>query len=137
MEDQCRSCADEINGGGFDILFGNACQYLRTTPIAGLINIPSAICLHEPFRWFYEAMPELPWIVPAQSFERSPLLSFREFRRRLSRWSALNSIDTSPSRTEHASDLIDLATRSQSRNHSPDLQPRFKRSAISAKTPNT
>ena len=94
MEDQCRSCADEINGGGFDILFGNACQYLRTTPIAGLINIPSAICLHEPFRWFYEAMPELPWIVPAQSFERSPLLSFREFRRRLSRWSALNSIRT-------------------------------------------
>ena len=50
MEEQCKTCADEINQGDFDILFANACMFLRTTPIGGLVRLPSAICLHEPYR---------------------------------------------------------------------------------------
>lgn len=90
MEEQCRTCADAINGGEFDILFGNACMFLRTTPIARFVNLPSAICLHEPFRWFYEAMPELPWIAPPA--DSGGKLSFRSLRKRFGASSALNSI---------------------------------------------
>ncbi len=64
LEDHCRTCANPINSGGFDVLFAGACMYLRTTAIGGFVNLPSAIYLGEPYRWFYEAMPELPWIAP-------------------------------------------------------------------------
>ena len=70
MEEQCRTCADAINSGGFDVLYANACMYLRSTPIAKYVNLPSAMYLGEPFRWFYEAMPELPWIAPVNFGER-------------------------------------------------------------------
>jgi len=62
MEDHCRECAQEINRGGFDVLFVNACKYLRTSPISKYVFLPSTIYLGEPYRWFYEALPELPWI---------------------------------------------------------------------------
>lgn len=64
MEHHCQRCAEQINGAGFDILYANACTFLRATPIAKHVNLPSAIYLGEPYRWFYEAMPELPWIAP-------------------------------------------------------------------------
>jgi len=90
MEEQCRVCADEINSRDFDILFANACMYFRTTPIGGLVNLPSVIYLGEPFRWFYEAMPELPWIAPAAMVEKA--FSFRSLRERAVKRSELNSI---------------------------------------------
>jgi len=62
MEEQCRSCAGEINRGGFDILFVSPCMFFRTTPIAKYVDIPSVIYLHEPYRWFYEALPSLAWL---------------------------------------------------------------------------
>lgn len=62
MDDHCRRCAVEMRSGGFDILFANACIFLRTSAIAKYSNIPSVLYLGEPYRFLYEAMPELPWI---------------------------------------------------------------------------
>jgi glycosyltransferase involved in cell wall biosynthesis len=61
MDRHCRLCAQEINAGGFDLLFANACQYLRVTAIGRYVNIPKVIYLQEPYRWLYEAMPTWPW----------------------------------------------------------------------------
>lgn len=72
IEENCMLCADQINSQGFDILFANTCVYLRTTPIAKYVNLPSALYLQEPFRAFYEALPELPWIAP----QRPSLIPF-------------------------------------------------------------
>lgn len=65
MEKHCEACGEQINAGGFDVLFANSCFIFRTTPIAKYVDIPSAIYLGEPYRNFYEALPELPWIAPA------------------------------------------------------------------------
>ncbi len=62
LDEHCFKCAEQINQSGFDVLFANACTFLRTSAIAKYIDIPSAIYLGEPYRWFYEAQPELPWI---------------------------------------------------------------------------
>jgi glycosyltransferase involved in cell wall biosynthesis len=62
MEDHCRKCAEEIKGRNFDLVFANACMFFRTTPLAKYLDVPSLIYLGEPYRWFYEAIPELPWI---------------------------------------------------------------------------
>lgn len=64
MNEHCKFCAGQINKQGFDILYANACMFLRTTPIAKYVRLPSVIYLGEPYRWFYEALPELPWIAP-------------------------------------------------------------------------
>lgn len=64
MEEQCRACAEEINKLGFDLLFVSPCMFIRTTPIAKYVSIPSVIFLHEPYRWFYEALPSLAWLTP-------------------------------------------------------------------------
>jgi glycosyltransferase involved in cell wall biosynthesis len=70
MDDHCRQCAAEINSRSFDILFGNACVFFRTTPIANHVRIPSVIYLGEPYRWLYEALPRLPWAALPKSTER-------------------------------------------------------------------
>lgn len=64
MEQHCRVCADEISSGGFDLLFGNACENYRVSPVARFVDIPSVIYLGEPNRWYYESLPELPWLAP-------------------------------------------------------------------------
>jgi|GEM_PF-1538785 len=64
IEKNCRVCADQINSGDFDVLFANSCLLFRTNPMAKYVNIPSMLYLNEPYRQFYEAMPELPWIAP-------------------------------------------------------------------------
>ncbi|WP_129127976.1 glycosyltransferase family 4 protein [Geomonas oryzae] len=64
FEEHCRECASQINNGNFDVLYANACLYFRTTAIAKYVGLPSALYLGEPYRWFYEASPELPWIEP-------------------------------------------------------------------------
>ncbi len=61
MEEHCRRCALEINAGGFDLLFAGTCTFFRTTPIAKYVRIPKTIYLGEPYRWLYEALPQLPW----------------------------------------------------------------------------
>jgi glycosyltransferase involved in cell wall biosynthesis len=39
-------------------------MYFRTSAIGRYVSIPSVIYLQEPYRWLYEAMPELPWVAP-------------------------------------------------------------------------
>ncbi len=64
MDAHCRSCADEIGRGGFDVLFANSCQFFRTTSIGRFATIPSVLYLQEPYRWLYEALPRLCWLAP-------------------------------------------------------------------------
>jgi glycosyltransferase involved in cell wall biosynthesis len=71
MDTHCRTCAEEIGRGGFDILFANCCVFFRTTPIGRFVRIPSVIYLGEPYRWLYEALPRLPWLAPPR---RAPSL---------------------------------------------------------------
>ena len=61
MDQHCRQCAEEINHGGFDILFANACLFFRVPSIARYIKIPKVIYLGEPYRRLYEALPRIPW----------------------------------------------------------------------------
>lgn len=62
MDEHCRLCAEEINRGEFDLLFANSCWVQAVTSIGHSVNIPKVLYLQEPFRWLYEANPELPWI---------------------------------------------------------------------------
>jgi len=62
MDEHCKNCADEINRGDFDLLFGNACAYYRVASIARYVEIPTVLYLQEPFRALYEACPKLPWL---------------------------------------------------------------------------
>lgn len=71
MDTHCRTCAEEIGRGGFDILFANCCAFFRTTPIGRFVRIPSVIYLGEPYRWLYEALPRLRWLAPPR---RAPSL---------------------------------------------------------------
>jgi glycosyltransferase involved in cell wall biosynthesis len=68
MDEHCRRCAEAINRGGFDILFGNGCMFFRVTTISRYVRVPKVIYLGEPYRWLYEALPRLPW--PALPAER-------------------------------------------------------------------
>ena len=61
MDRHCRLCGDEINRGRYDVLFANSCSLFRVTSIARHVDIPKLLYLQEPYRWLYEAMPELPW----------------------------------------------------------------------------
>jgi len=79
MDRHCRACADEINAGGFDVLFANSCMFFRTTSIGRHVAIPRLLYLQEPFRWLYEALPRLPW--PALPALRSGESSVRYLKR--------------------------------------------------------
>lgn len=59
-----QSCAEEINRGDFDILYAHSCFCFRTSSIANYVYLPSILNLGEPYRWYYEALPELPWLWP-------------------------------------------------------------------------
>jgi glycosyltransferase involved in cell wall biosynthesis len=67
MDRHCRRCAHEINQGRFDVVFANSCQFFRTTPLGRYVRAPKALYLQEPYRWLYEAMPELPWLARPKS----------------------------------------------------------------------
>jgi glycosyltransferase involved in cell wall biosynthesis len=62
MDAHCRTCAEQIGTGRFDILFANACMFFRATSIARFAKIPSVLYLGEPYRWLYEALPRLRWL---------------------------------------------------------------------------
>jgi glycosyltransferase involved in cell wall biosynthesis len=61
MLDFCRRCADEINAGGFDVLFANACHQFLMPYIGRFVNGPKVLYLGEPNRALYEARPPLIW----------------------------------------------------------------------------
>ena len=71
MEEHCRTCLDEIETGGFDVIFANPCLLFRTSPIGRLTNLPSVLYLQEPNRWLYEALPKPLWTLPyREPFQR-------------------------------------------------------------------
>lgn len=90
FEDHCRECATQINRGDFDVLYANACLYFRTTAIAKYVGLPTALYLGEPYRWFYEATPELPWIAPRPQKKKG--FSLQSLKEHLRRLLLLNSI---------------------------------------------
>jgi hypothetical protein len=75
-----RQVANDIEGRDFDVLFVNSCVCFRTSAIAQYVNLPSLIYLGEPYRWYYEALPELPWLYPRDGEEgiRQDLLGMRK-----------------------------------------------------------
>ncbi|MFL6213233.1 MAG: glycosyltransferase family 1 protein, partial [Blastocatellia bacterium] len=62
MDRVCRQAAQEIQAGGFDLLFAGPCFYFYMPFIVGYLNLPKVVYLQEPFRRFYEASPTLPWV---------------------------------------------------------------------------
>jgi glycosyltransferase involved in cell wall biosynthesis len=86
MERHCQACAEEMNRRGFDVLFANSCMFFRTTPIGRHVSFPKVLYLQEPYRWFYEALPTLPWpALPAPETGRWSLAYLRAFARDLIR----------------------------------------------------
>ncbi len=62
METHAREVARRVDAGGFDILFANSCMEFRSSAVATFSATPSVLYLQEPYRWLYEAMPELRWL---------------------------------------------------------------------------
>jgi glycosyltransferase involved in cell wall biosynthesis len=62
MDRHCRQCAEEINRGGYDLLFANSCMLFGVSPIARYVKVPAVAYLQEPYRLLYEALPRLPWV---------------------------------------------------------------------------
>jgi glycosyltransferase involved in cell wall biosynthesis len=68
LDSYARQCAAEIERGDFDILFANSSIGIAVSSIGRYLMLPKALYLQEPFRYFYEAEPHLPWMaLPAQS----------------------------------------------------------------------
>lgn len=61
MLDFCSRCADQINAGGFDVLFANSCINFSMPYIGRFVTIPKALYLGEPNRTLFESSPELIW----------------------------------------------------------------------------
>jgi glycosyltransferase involved in cell wall biosynthesis len=69
LDEHCRRCADEINRGGFDILFANSSIIQAVSSIGRYVKTTKVLYLQEPNRWLYEARGGgLPWVaIPAVS----------------------------------------------------------------------
>ncbi|MFB2736796.1 glycosyltransferase family 4 protein [Umezakia ovalisporum] len=62
LDAHCQQCAAAINDAGFDILFANSSTLFYNNPMGRYTKLPSLIYLQEPYRWLYEALPQLPWV---------------------------------------------------------------------------
>jgi len=80
MDEHCRACAQQINDAGFDLLFAGACKFFRVTPIARFVRLPTVLYLQEPYRWLYEALPQLPWLAYPASPRMTPLSMYRSLK---------------------------------------------------------
>jgi glycosyltransferase involved in cell wall biosynthesis len=69
MEAHCKSCIQEIESQGFDLIFANSCSFSYMSYISNFSNIPTVIYLGEPFRPFFEALPENVWQAPSYEFK--------------------------------------------------------------------
>jgi glycosyltransferase involved in cell wall biosynthesis len=49
LEELNRRIAEQINRGGYDVLFANTCMYTFIPALVQYVNIPSVYYLHEPF----------------------------------------------------------------------------------------
>jgi len=67
LDAYARQCAADIERGNFDILLANSSIGIAVSSIGRYLKLPSALYLQEPFRFFYEADPHLPWMaLPAE-----------------------------------------------------------------------
>ena len=64
MDEHCRLCAEQMQAGGFDVLYAASCFIFTTTSIGRQARLPSLLYLQEPNRPMYEALPELIWAAP-------------------------------------------------------------------------
>jgi len=80
MDHHTRACAEQIQAGGFDLLFAHPCRLFRTVPIARYVSVATVLYLQEPNRWLYEAMPTPRWMAlpPLRAHGR---LNYRNYRR--------------------------------------------------------
>ena len=69
LDEHCQKCADEINRGGFDILFANSSIIQAVSSIGRYVKTKKVLYLQEPNRVLYEAGRDgLPWVaIPAVS----------------------------------------------------------------------
>jgi glycosyltransferase involved in cell wall biosynthesis len=69
LDEHCQECADQINRGGFDILFANSSIIQAVSSIGRHVNTKKVLYLQEPNRVLYEAGRDgLPWVaIPAIS----------------------------------------------------------------------
>lgn len=74
MDRHCRTCAEQISAGGFDVLFANASMHYAVSAIGRFVDLPRLLYLQEPLRSLYEAAPHLPW---RATDERSPAAGLR------------------------------------------------------------
>lgn len=79
LDAHCQRCAQEIDAGGFDVLFAGNCRQSAVAPIARHVRLPSLLYHQEPQRWLYEARPTLPWAaLPDPDAGRSPLRRWKD-----------------------------------------------------------
>jgi len=64
LDAHCADAAEQILGGGFDVLLAHGSAQMAVAPIARHLPIPRVLYLQEPERAIYEAMPDWPWIPP-------------------------------------------------------------------------
>lgn len=63
MDRAAARCARDIAQGDFDLLLANSCRYFRAPSVGRHVgSMPKVLYLQEPYRWLYEALPELPWV---------------------------------------------------------------------------
>jgi glycosyltransferase involved in cell wall biosynthesis len=71
MSEHLDLVASEIGRGDFDVLYGAGCRYLRTVDLGSRVPLPSLLYLQEPYRWLYEAMPDLPWAMVSRGTDET------------------------------------------------------------------
>ncbi len=64
MRAHSRACAEQIHAGGFDVLLANSCASFAMPAVGRYVEMPKAVYLQEPYRRFYEALPESFWAAP-------------------------------------------------------------------------
>jgi glycosyltransferase involved in cell wall biosynthesis len=64
MQEHCKKCVMQIESERFDMIFSNSCIFSYMSYISLFAKIPTFIYLGEPFRPFFEAMPENLWQAP-------------------------------------------------------------------------
>jgi glycosyltransferase involved in cell wall biosynthesis len=69
LDEHCQNCAEEINRGGFDILFANSSIIQAVSSIGRYVTTTRVLYLQEPNRGLYEASERgLPWVaIPART----------------------------------------------------------------------
>ena len=71
MEDHCRICAQQMQAGGFDLLFAGSCMWFGAPMIGRFVEGPKVLYLQEPFRFLYEASSASPWpALPDAAYRR-------------------------------------------------------------------